>query len=74
MNTQQKFFSYQKRQSIAKDIAKSRKEKGYSLYRLSVLSGIRPDVIKQIELGEKNYTVDTLIQVVQGLNIKIVID
>ncbi|MFC1495975.1 helix-turn-helix domain-containing protein [Candidatus Margulisiibacteriota bacterium] len=54
---------------LGKHITKLRKTIGYSMYRLSLESGISNSVLMRIEKGEREPKINTLLKVIAGLNI-----
>lgn len=63
-NTEQNF--------ISEKISKLRKESNLSVNRLANLSGLSQGFVRQIELGEKNPTVESLRLICEALNISLV--
>lgn len=56
---------------IAKRITGLRELKGYSTNKLATLSGLSQGFVRQIELGEKQPTVDSLSKICSGLGISL---
>lgn len=56
---------------IAKRIIELRELKGYSTNKLATLSGLSQGFVRQIELGEKQPTVDSLSKICAGLGISL---
>jgi len=56
---------------IAKRIIELREIKGYSTNKLATLSGLSQGFVRQIELGEKQPTVDSLSKICDGLEISL---
>lgn len=52
---------------IGKRITQLRKSKGLSMYKLSLNSGISNSVLMRIEKGEREPKVNTLLKIVNGL-------
>jgi len=57
--------------NIAKRIIELRKLKGYSTNKLAIISGLSQGFVRQIELGEKQPTVDSLRKICNGLGISL---
>ncbi|MEW6624388.1 MAG: helix-turn-helix transcriptional regulator [Bacillota bacterium] len=55
--------------NVAKHLQKLRKDKGYSVYKLAKLSDISSTYLHEIERGEKQPTVEKIIQICNGLGI-----
>lgn len=56
---------------IAKQITELRELKGYSTNKLATLSGLSQGFVRQIELGEKQPTIDSLSKLCNGLGISL---
>jgi len=56
---------------IAKRIIELREAKGYSTNKLATISGLSQGFVRQIELGEKQPTVDSLSKICDGLDISL---
>jgi len=54
---------------IGKHIIKLRKAKGLSMYALSLSSGISNSVLMRIEKGEREPKINTLLKIIDGLEI-----
>lgn len=54
---------------IGKKITKLRKAKGFSMYKLSLNSGISNSVLMRIEKGEREPKINTLLKIIEGLEI-----
>lgn len=52
---------------IGKRITRIRKSKGLSMYKLSLNSGISNSVLMRIEKGEREPKVNTLLKIINGL-------
>ena len=46
-----------------------REEKGYSTYRLAIESGVSSGVIVRVEKGEREPKINTLLRILEGLEI-----
>ncbi|WP_319402420.1 helix-turn-helix transcriptional regulator [uncultured Anaeromusa sp.] len=57
--------------NISKRIIELRKSKGYSTNKLATLAGLSQGFVRQVELGEKQPTVDSLSKICVGLNISL---
>lgn len=55
--------------NIASKITQLREQKGYSVNRLAVLSGLSQSFVRQLELGDKKPTVESLNMICSALNI-----
>jgi transcriptional regulator with XRE-family HTH domain len=56
---------------IGSNLAKIRKERGYSLDQISQLTGVSKSMLSQIEKGQKTPTVTTLWKIANGLNVSL---
>lgn len=56
---------------IAKRIIELRKAKGYSTNKLAGIAGLSQGFVRQIELGEKQPTIDSLSKICHGLGISL---
>lgn len=54
---------------VGRLITKIRNEKGYSTYRLAIDSGVSSGVIIRIEKGEREPKINTLLKILNGLDI-----
>lgn len=54
---------------VGRLITKIRNEKGYSTYRLAIDSGVSSGVIIRIEKGEREPKINTLLRILNGLDI-----
>jgi len=54
---------------IGRLLTKLREEKGYSTYRLAIESGVSSGVIVRVEKGEREPKINTLLRILQGLDI-----
>lgn len=54
---------------IGRLITKIRNEKGYSTYRLAIDSGVSSGVIIRVEKGEREPKINTLLRILNGLDI-----
>lgn len=54
---------------IGKKITKLRKARGFSMYKLSLNSGISNSVLMRIEKGEREPKINTLLKIIEGLEI-----
>lgn len=54
---------------IGKHITKLRKNKSWSMYKLSLNSGISNSVLMRIEKGEREPKINTLLRIIDGLEI-----
>jgi len=54
---------------IGKHVTKLRKSKGFSMYKLSLESGISNSVLMRIEKGEREPKINTLLKIINGLDI-----
>jgi len=54
---------------IGKHIAKLRKAKGFSMYRLSLESGLSNSVLMRVEKGEREPKINTLLKIIEGLGL-----
>jgi len=52
---------------IGKHVAKLRKAKGYSMYKLSLESGLSNSVLMRVEKGEREPKLNTLLKIIDGL-------
>jgi transcriptional regulator with XRE-family HTH domain len=52
---------------IGKRVSKLRENKGWSSYKLSLSSGIANSVLTRIEKGEREPKVNTLLKIIEGL-------
>lgn len=57
--------------NISERIINLRKLKGYSTNKLATLSGLSQGFVRQIELGEKQPTIDSLHKLCNGLGISL---
>lgn len=48
-------------------IAKIRKNKGWSMYKLALNSGISNSVLMRVEKGEREPKINTLLRIIDGL-------
>lgn len=55
--------------NVAEKISKLRKEKNISVNKLANLAGLSQGFVRQIELGEKNPTIESLKLICEALNI-----
>ena len=56
---------------IAKHITRLRKKRGWSSYKLSLASGVSNSVLIRIEKGEREPKLNTLLKIIDGLEISI---
>ena len=54
---------------IGKQIAKLRRNKGWSMYKLSLNSGISNSVLMRVEKGEREPKINTLLRIIDGLEL-----
>jgi transcriptional regulator with XRE-family HTH domain len=54
---------------IGKKITKLRKDQGLSMYKLSLNSSISNSVLMRIEKGEREPKINTLLRIIDGLEI-----
>ena len=54
---------------IGKHVAYLRTEKGWSAYQLSLASGISNSVLTRLEKGEREPMLNTLLKVIEGLDL-----
>lgn len=54
---------------VGRLITRIRNEKGYSTYRLAIDSGVSSGVIIRIEKGEREPKINTLLRILNGLDI-----
>lgn len=57
--------------NVAKRITELRKLKGYSTNKLAISSDLSQGFVRQIELGEKQPTIDSLRKICKGLGISL---
>ena len=53
---------------IGKRITKLRKAKGFSMYKLSLNSGISNSVLMRVEKGKREPKINTLLKIIDGLD------
>lgn len=52
---------------VGKHITKLRRAKGWSMYKLSLNSGISNSVLMRVEKGEREPKINTLLRIIDGL-------
>lgn len=57
--------------SVAKQITRFREERGYSVNKLANLAGISQSYLREVELGNKNPTVEILSYICDALKISL---
>lgn len=57
------------RKLIGESLSEVRKSKSISLYQITKTHGLKFDVIKSIEEGSKNYTIDSFLTYISALNV-----
>lgn len=53
---------------VGKHITRLRKARGWSMYKLSLNSGISNSVLMRVEKGEREPKVNTLLKIIDGLD------
>lgn len=60
------------KKTIGQVIAKARKNKGASYYSINDKAKVQRHVVKSIEKGDKNYSIDSLLATAEVLGVKVV--
>lgn len=60
------------KKTIGQVIAKAKKVKGVSYYAINEKAKVQRHVVKSIEKGDKNYSIDSLLATAEVLGVKVV--
>ena len=60
------------KKGIGQTIAKARKNKGLTYYEVNKQAKVQRTVVKSIEKGDKNYSIDSLLATAEVLGVKVV--
>jgi transcriptional regulator with XRE-family HTH domain len=63
-----------KKKQIGQTIAKARKNKGISYYRIDTDKGVQRKVVKSIERGDSSYTIDSLLAVADAVGVSVKVE
>lgn len=63
---------HEKRKAIGTLLRKSREAKGWTWNRTATETGLKADQIKSIELGDKAYTIDSLLALSKAVGLRLV--
>lgn len=61
------------KKEIGEEIKKKREYHSVSMYRMGRLTDMQPCIVNSIEIGEKAYSIDSLIKTCKALGLELVI-